>query len=279
LQFAARDTLYAYQAGVTMGITAPKSRGFLSGLSTAFTTGAGHKLEKGAVVQDVAALHIRVGHISSSPSISTQIAALRRLLLGSGIQSPLDEHFQQIAGGSIPLVVSVESADIMSSLILLKQEVEAKMGRTIQLTFTGAAEAHLLAKEIGRNNIGVVLTPSRPFPGTWESRRILPGPPLSQDSAISVLLKHNITVGIGIEEQWSARNTRFDVAWAALEAHGEISKTAALALASVNLEKLLGVKVGPLQGDLVATRGGTLLDFSSRVVSIISSVRGVVDLM
>lgn len=69
------------------------------------------------------------------------------------------------------------------------------------------------------------------------------------------------------------------VSQAALEAHGEISKTAALALASVNLEKLLGVKVGPLQGDLVATRGGTLLDFSSRVVSIISSVRGVVDLM
>lgn len=66
---------------------------------------------------------------------------------------------------------------------------------------------------------------------------------------------------------------------AALEAHGEISKTEALALASVNLEKLLGVNVGPLQSDLVATRGGTLLDFSSRVVSIISSARGFVDLM
>jgi len=41
----------------------------------------------------------------------------------------------------------------------------------------------------------------------------LPGPPLSKDSAISVLLSYNVTVGIGIEEQWSARNTRFDVAW------------------------------------------------------------------
>jgi len=123
----------------------------------------------------------------------------------------------------------------------------------------------------------VILTPSRPFPGTWESRRILPGPPLSKDSAIAVLLRHNVTVGIGIEEQWSARNTRFDIAWAALEAHGEISKTQALALASVNLEKLLGVRVDHLHGDLVATRGGTLFDFQSKVVSLISSARGVVD--
>lgn len=41
----------------------------------------------------------------------------------------------------------------------------------------------------------------------------LPGPPLTRDSAISLLLSHNVTVGIGIEEPWSARNTRFDVAW------------------------------------------------------------------
>lgn len=41
----------------------------------------------------------------------------------------------------------------------------------------------------------------------------LPGPPLTKDSAISLLLSHNVTVGIGIEEPWSARNTRFDVAW------------------------------------------------------------------
>jgi hypothetical protein len=66
---------------------------------------------------------------------------------------------------------------------------------------------------------------------------------------------------------------------AALEAHGEISKAEALALASVNIEKLLGVKSGHSHGDLVATRGGTLLDFQSRVVGLISSSRGVVDLV
>src|ERR1700683_4739755 len=66
---------------------------------------------------------------------------------------------------------------------------------------------------------------------------------------------------------------------AALEAHGEISKAEALALASVNLEKLLGVEPDHSQNDLVATRGGTLLDFQSRVVGLISARRGVVNLL
>jgi len=92
---------YAYQAGVTTGITAPRSRGFLSGFSTAFATGAGHKLEKGAVVQDVAALHVRIGHFSSSPGISTQIAGLRRLLLGGHAESLLGVCFQQVARVSL----------------------------------------------------------------------------------------------------------------------------------------------------------------------------------
>jgi len=41
----------------------------------------------------------------------------------------------------------------------------------------------------------------------------LPGPPLTQETAIGLLLAHNVTLGIGIEEQWSARNTRFDLGW------------------------------------------------------------------
>ena len=41
----------------------------------------------------------------------------------------------------------------------------------------------------------------------------LPGLPLSQKSSIQMLLEQNVTVGVGIEEAWSARNTRFDVAW------------------------------------------------------------------
>ena len=66
---------------------------------------------------------------------------------------------------------------------------------------------------------------------------------------------------------------------AALEANGAISKTDALALASVNVEALLGIQTSGLQGDLVVTRGGDLFGFSSKVVGVISPRRGVVDLL
>lgn len=74
--------------------------------------------------------------------------------------------------GKIPLVVDVHSADIMASLIRLKAEVENASGSAIQMTFTGASEAHLLAKEIGVSGVGVIVSPSRPFPSTWEKRRM-----------------------------------------------------------------------------------------------------------
>lgn len=56
-----------------------------------------------------------------------------------------------------------------------------------------------------------------------------------------------------------------------------MSKREALALASVNLAKLLGLDAS-IQRDLVATKGGGLLDQESRVVGMISPIREKVDL-
>lgn len=71
----------AYRAGVTRGISAPSHRRFFSGFGTAFSLGARHRLEDGAVVQEETALHVAVRHFGSTPSVSTQIATLRQLLL------------------------------------------------------------------------------------------------------------------------------------------------------------------------------------------------------
>lgn len=68
---------------------------------------------------------------------------------------------------------------------------------------------------------------------------------------------------------------------AALEADGEISRAAAYALVSTNLEQLLGVDPGTgVDGgrDLVATKGGDLMSFEGKVVGVISPRRAVVDL-
>jgi len=155
----------------------------LSGLSTTFSTGAAHKLEEGAVIQAVNALHVKIAH-GESTSVSTQIATLRKLLL----EPVKGGWFEKVANGEIPLVVQTHNADIIATLVLLKSQVETHTGSAIQLTITGATEAHILAEELGRANVGVILNPVCPFPSVWDARRVLPGPPLSAESQVSTLL-------------------------------------------------------------------------------------------
>ncbi|CCM03596.1 uncharacterized protein FIBRA_05734 [Fibroporia radiculosa] len=272
LQFGGRDS-------VTKAITAPEHSGFFAGLSTSFYTGALNKLEEGAVIQNVNAVHVTVRHFGGAPSISTQIAALRRLLTES-VEGEAGKWFKDVSEGKVTLAVEADSADVIATLIVLKKEVEAKFGSTVKMTITGALEAHILAQELAEANVGIIQVPTRPFPTTWERLRILPGNPLTEQSSLAVLLSHNVTVGIGIEESWSARNTRFDIGWAALEAGGLISKEQAIALGSTNVETLLGGEV-EAEGlhDMVVTEGGDLLDLESKVIAIISPRRSLVHLL
>jgi len=275
LLFNTRDALYAYRAGVTAGITAPTHYGFSLGLGTAFSTGASHKLETGAVIQEVTALHTSIG-FDDTPSVSTQIATLRKLLMGPS-EGLAGNWFTKVAEGLLPLVVETHSADVIATLLTLKAEVEAAKSTRIKLTISGANEAHLLAEYLGKADVGVLLFP-RPFPYTWDRRRIAPGPPLSS-SAVQQLLAHNVTVGLMNAEIWQARNLPFDVAWASLDVNGSMSKEEAIALGSVNVEKLLGATIEAKDADLVARQstGGNSL-FESKVVGILSPRRGVVDL-
>ena len=71
---------------------------------------------------------------------------------------------------------------------------------------------------------------------------------------------------------------RFDAAWVAIEAGGELDRETALGLVSSNLEHLLGLDVNTNQ-DLVAWHGGDVFDMSSKVVAIISHAREEVDIM
>ncbi|KAJ7078078.1 hypothetical protein C8R44DRAFT_896061 [Mycena epipterygia] len=284
LQFGTRDALLAYRDGVASAITPPFGLGVFQGLSVFFSLGSRHKLEKGAVLQDIAAVHISISPRFSS-SVSTQIATLRRLLL----EPPANEKafgFQQASAGSIPLVINVDSADIIANLLLLKQEVETKRGVILKMTIMGAAEAHLLAAEIAAADVGVILTPPRSFPYNWEQRRILAGPPLTAQSSAAWLSAHNVTVALGpqgVEGEasmgnWAVRNLRFDMAWVALESGGSISKEAALSMASSNVEKLLGIHSAGASSEFVVTQGGDLFELSSKVVAMVSSTRGIVDL-
>ncbi|KIR29030.1 amidohydrolase [Cryptococcus deuterogattii LA55] len=60
---------------------------------------------------------------------------------------------------------------------------------------------------------------------------------------ITILGGHEswLKVGLGIVEEWQARNTRYDVAWVYANSPETFSKSSALALVSNNLEELLGL--------------------------------------
>lgn len=94
----------AYRAGVTTAVVSPQTNdGLLSGLATAFSTGAKQKLEPGAVIKDVLGVHVMLS-LGSSASVSTQIAALRSLLSGFA-GGDLGEHFERVVNvGSVPVM-------------------------------------------------------------------------------------------------------------------------------------------------------------------------------
>jgi hypothetical protein len=172
--------------------------------------------------------------------------------------------------GHLTLAIKARSADIIASIISLKREVESRTGTTLKVTITHASEAHLLAHELARAKIGVVLVSMRPFPFEWQDRRILPGPPLTPKSQLLTLHEANVTVAIGVLEAWDSRNTAFYLGWAALEANGTLSRQQAFAFGSTNVQKLLGADMQTQAPDMVATRGGDLLSMESKVVAIMA---------
>ena len=126
----------------------------------------------------------------------------------------------------------------------------------------------------------------------------LPGPPISSETAITKLQSAGVLVGIGVDTPDMAKNARFDLTWvrpllrlrltgsslmrlyvqAGLESSGRVNKRQAYALASTNLDKLLGIEHDNEDADLVAIEGGSLFDLSSKVAAVVSPQRGLVDL-
>ncbi|KAI0776137.1 composite domain of metallo-dependent hydrolase [Trametes elegans] len=292
LLFGTRDAQIAHRAGVTYATTSfVRSAVFLrekffGGLSATFRTGAPHALDRTAIIKPVTALHVAFGRAPPVPypraaSLSTEFATLRRLLLeGEDPRTQTGDWFKKAAEGAIPLVIEVSSADVMATLMRLKNEVEEKRGTYMRMVFSRATEAHLLAEEIAHAQIGVILSPSRQFPWSWDDRRIMPGPPLANNTALATLLKHGVTVGLGTWEANHVPNIRFDIGWAILESNNWINKRQAFELVTTNLEKLLDLEgwIGDM-GDMVAYEGGSALDFSSKPVAVASPAGGLVELL
>ncbi|TFK75753.1 composite domain of metallo-dependent hydrolase [Pluteus cervinus] len=275
LAFGTRNALLAYRSGVTMATSSLNKGDFvISGLSVTFGTGSSYVVEHGAILQEITALHVKISRpnpLEGTPgvSVSSQIGGLRRLLFGWESRDQETGHwFRKAAEGVVPLVIEVYSADIMGSLLMVKAEVEDRIGSYMRVVFAGATEAHLIAKDIASGGVGVILIPARPYPHTWQERRILPGPPLTNDTALVTLIENNVKVGIGIPNAWEARNTKMDMQWAKLESNGRINEHQVLMMVTGDLEDLLGIReIDDSARDLVAYAGGNVFDPTSKVVA------------
>ncbi|CAD6578923.1 MAG: hypothetical protein TREMPRED_002308, partial [Tremellales sp. Tagirdzhanova-0007] len=221
-------------------------------------------------------------------TVATQLGTIRALLMaedGPAIGSPLSAAFQSAAEGQMILIVKVTHADIMARLISLKLQVEEAKRSKMRMVFEGASEAHLLAAEIAKADIGVIVAPSRPFPYSSEDSRCLPGVPLTNDTLVSTLWRAGVTTAIGTRNDLpmpisASFTTRWELANLIADTTVNLSSLDVLAMATTNLEKLYGLSDKPdiarwLEKDFVAYHGGGMMSFGGSKVVAFSTPGGV----
>ncbi|KAJ1026294.1 hypothetical protein NDA16_002381 [Ustilago loliicola] len=250
LQWGGHDLVRARASGVTKAIVFPQSDTFFSGLSVKFDTGAKNVLDAGAVEVEEVAAHITLTHNGAGgPSISEQIGLLRQLLT-TGQDSDAktvtgsNDVWRRVAAGELPLVVTALRADHISQVLRLVDAFPS-----VKLVISGAAEGHLVADELAKRNVGVLLIPQT-WPRTFDELRGLSGPPLTRETTLSSLLKAGVKVGLKIEEGWMAANLLWDATRAALETNGLVSKDQIVELVSSGIDDVLQIrKDGDLEGE------------------------------
>ncbi|ERT01695.1 hypothetical protein HMPREF1624_02948 [Sporothrix schenckii ATCC 58251] len=282
----------AHRYGVTRAVSAPKFRGGFThyGTSAGFLTGAAHALDGGAVFAADAALHYTLSLSAkhgSTPTIASAVGALRGKLLkavadnkanasatdGADIDVYSEAAFlRQVVAGTLPLVVTVHSADAIAAVLRVKKDVEAAASTAstapIRLTVLGGAESHLLADALAAAHVGVVLAPLQSYATEWDQRRALTGAPLTNGTAVDILVDAGVVVGIGLEEDWVVRDLGLLAGIAYRNGGGRLSERAALALVSTNLDSLLGLEKKAAATPHFVVHEGNPLAINSRVKAV-----------
>lgn len=266
LVFDGKHLERAQAAGILNIITPPLSRGFLQGVSVAFKSGRKSVLDNGAVIQEEVALHFAIGHDSrggSIPTVSSQIALLRKILVASVNET--DSIYGRAANGKIPLAITAQNKDIIGHL--LKTKSELKDIAPINLVIIGGIESYLLAEELSRARVPVILIPWRCQPEQWEYRHCLPGPPISEKTSFQILVEHGVEVALGAWDDGLVSTMYWEAAWAA-KGTGLTEKDI-VELISTKVEEIVGIKwEDSAEGGHVLFEGNPL-DFGASVAAIL----------
>ncbi|KAI2627799.1 amidohydrolase [Hypoxylon sp. NC1633] len=283
LAFETKKLHFAQKYGVTRAISAPVYTGQMThqGTSVGFRTAGSHALEEGAVFADDIAVHytLSLSAKRGSTSISNAVNSLRHKLLeavaaNTTATDPYTEaaFLSKVVDGSLPLVITVHSADGIAALLKVKQTIDSAIVSTrgsggISLVIVGGAESFLLADELAAADVGVVLSPLLSYRTVWEQRRALTGAPLTNGTAVDKLIAAGVRVAIGIEEDWLVRDIGLLAGIAYKNSGGVLSEKDALDLVSDNVYELLGLKGSEDTREFVVFEGSPL-EIGARVKAV-----------
>ncbi|KAK5708530.1 hypothetical protein LTR17_020616 [Elasticomyces elasticus] len=243
----------AYRHGVTRAISAPERKeGGSQGVSVGFRIGT-NKQAAQAVWQEDVGVHYTFtldAKDDKTPSISSAIGTLREKLLKATKPAKQDEELpsledrklRQVVNGTLPLIISVHSADTTISLLRLKAEIDATIDDGMRVVIHGGAESHLVADELAASNVSVILAPLLPYSTTWDQRRSLTGAPLTNGTAVDALFAAGVKVAIATAEDWETRDLDLLAGIAHINSGGKISEKEALAMVSTNIYEMLGLE-------------------------------------
>lgn len=280
LKFGGRKLEEAYKGGILTTITAPISENVVIGVSAAFKTSAESILQEGALLSSAAALHFQIGNAVKSsqfPTVSSQIAFLRQIFTDN---LKLDNRYGQAARGEIPIIISVNNKDEIATLIRLKESIIPNA----RLAIMGGIEAHLLAAQLSKASIAVILQPGLCTPADFASIHCLTGAPLTNGTAAHVLNYHGVKIGIAVSDDGLARNLAWDSVWFAATSPSqdmEITEFDAIRFVTSNLQEIFGLKA---ESDVSQTTeeeedfvvwSGSPLDVQSKILFIHTKSNGI----
>ncbi|KAF1978817.1 hypothetical protein BU23DRAFT_524354 [Bimuria novae-zelandiae CBS 107.79] len=293
LFFGGKQLAHAYAHGITRAISAPNNFGFeAKGVSVGFRTGAKHSLEDGAIWADEVGLHYVLTLAAKKHgvgSISAAIGILRGKLLDAVndnttiADAPTKDKYEEkaylkrVVNGSLPLILSVHSADTIASIIRLKSTIETAIAKAastsstspkLRIVLIGAAEAHIVAAELAAASVPVILAPLQPHQGSWDQKRCLTGAPLTNGTTINYLLDAGILVGISVEETWETRDLGLLAGIAYANSEGKLTFEEGLDLVGKNVYEALGIEEPKGNGEEWVVWEGSPLEIGARVKAV-----------
>ncbi|KAI8162298.1 hypothetical protein K4K49_000887 [Colletotrichum sp. SAR 10_70] len=227
--------------GVTRAISPPVSEaGFVNGVSVGILTRRGRTLLDGGIFKSEVALHVTLddGAKASVGTISNAVKKLRKILVdGQGKHN--ETTFGEVAHGKLPLIIKANNHWDIQQIISIKKDFP-----DVNIVIQGGAEAPLVALELAKSQIPLILTQTRPAPDEFRHRDAVVGPPLTP-SVARLLSEAGVYFAIAVVSDimpadYRLHDLALEASWAAKYANLGAKET--VRLVSSNVEDILGLE-------------------------------------